>query len=334
MASLIVVHPNFDERWPFVADHLAKLWYEASQNGLRGGVEICRIRHGHFEVGSNPAAVRRLAALGFGIESVPIERFPALEEMGTDIPTWGIGYRHILGNDGSVRKILIYSQLSEGHWGQSVAEFALALTLCGLRRIPQLHRQMLTDSAVWTPKALHCQWADDPNFANGTLSGKRVRIVGLGNIGSRYASWCSTMGADVAAYDPFASEPCFHRSGARREYHLERLVKDADIFAPMLRGNSDTANIIHRDLVRALPEGCLVVLVTRAGFVDMQALRVRVLADELALAADVWDVEPLPLDSPLLGRPNVIHTPHIAGRTRQANEAWAQALAAQFKPLS
>ena len=54
------------------------------------------------------------------------------------------------------------------------------------------------------------------------------------------------------------------------------------------------------------------------------------LADELALAADVFDVEPLPFGDPLLGRDNVVHTPHLAGRTVDANVAWAQALLAQF----
>jgi hypothetical protein len=72
--------------------------------------------------------------------------------------------------------------------------------------------------------------------------------------------------------------------------------------------------------------------VTRAPVCDMPTLRERVLADELALAADVWDVEPLPLDDPLLGRHNVVHTPHIAGRTHDANLAWAENLAAQFDP--
>ena len=64
----------------------------------------------------------------------------------------------------------------------------------------------------------------------------------------------------------------------------------------------------------------------------MPTLRERVLADELALAADVWDVEPLPLDDPLLGRHNVVHTPHNAGRTREANLAWTENLAIQFDP--
>jgi phosphoglycerate dehydrogenase-like enzyme len=64
----------------------------------------------------------------------------------------------------------------------------------------------------------------------------------------------------------------------------------------------------------------------------MPTLRERVLANELALAADVWDVESLPLDDPPLGRQNVVHTPHIAGRTRDANLARAENLAAQFDP--
>src|SRR5262249_21372824 len=69
---------------------------------------------------------------------------------------------------------------------------------------------------------------------------------------------------------------------------------------------------------------------TRADICDMPTVRRRVLADELALAADVFDIEPLPLDDPLLGRHNVVHTPHNAGRTRQANELYAAKVADQF----
>ena len=73
-------------------------------------------------------------------------------------------------------------------------------------------------------------------------------------------------------------------------------------------------------------------MVTRANICDVEAIRHRVLNDELSLAADVWDVEPLPLKDPLLGRHNVVHTPHNAGRTIDANESWAEKLAMQFSP--
>jgi phosphoglycerate dehydrogenase-like enzyme len=94
-----------------------------------------------------------------------------------------------------------------------------------------------------------------------------------------------------------------------------------------------TKNLVPATLIDVLPRGCLVVMVTRAKICDTDAIRRRVLADELALAADVFDVEPLPLDDPLLGRHNVVHTTHNAGRTRDANYAWAQKLAEQFLPL-
>ena len=221
-----------------------------------------------------------------------------------------------------------------------MAEYGLALTLCGLRRIPQLHHAILTDQEPWRYRfqmgpdgpVRGAQFGDDPRFTNGTAAGKRVRIVGVGNIGSRYAGFMSMLGADVAAWDPFASDPCFHRAGARKAWHLEELVKDAEIFAPMVPLRDSTRGIVTAEHIRALPVGCLVVMVTRARICDVDAVRERVLANELALAADVFDVEPLPLDDPLLGRPNVVHTPHNAGRTIDANRSWAEYLAGQFLP--
>jgi phosphoglycerate dehydrogenase-like enzyme len=241
------------------------------------------------------------------------------------------------------RGVTVYNQPSEGFWGQSVAEFALALTLCGLRRIPQTHHDILKDHADWdylpaggmpTPGGRGIQYGDDTRFTNGTLAGKRVRIVGAGNIASRYASFASALGADVAAWDPFASEPCFHRSGSRREWFLDRLVSEAEIFVPMVPLTDKTHGLVTAAHIDRLPQGCLVVMVTRADICDMQAVRRRVLADELALAADVFDVEPLPLNDPLLGRHNVVHTPHNAGRTRHANEQYASKITEQFRPVA
>lgn len=335
MTSLIVVHPDFDGIWPFAADHLHALWR------AQGTVELVRLAPGDRrpvgELAAAPEQVTRLVALGVPLTAACLDRMPRLREAAVEG-----GYGPLPGAAEllAARGVRAYTQPSEGFWGQSVAEFALALTLCGLRRIPQLHHAILTSHAPWDysapggvgrPGARGEQFGDDPRFANGTIAGKRVRVVGAGNIGSRYASFTRMLGADVAAWDPYAPEPCFHRAGARREWRLERLVRDAEIFAPMLPLTDATRGLVTVEHIRALPQGCLVVLATRAAICDVAALRARVLADELALAADVFDIEPLPLDDPLLGRENVVHTPHNAGRTRHANEQWAEALAAQFE---
>ena len=71
---------------------------------------------------------------------------------------------------------------------------------------------------------------------------------------------------------------------------------------------------------QAMRQCDMIVLVARARICDTDAIRKRVLNDEVTLAADVHDIEPLPLDDPLVGRHNVIHTPHIAGRTMDAKK--------------
>ena len=338
MRSLIAVHPNFDAVWPFAADHFHKLWQE------QGPVDFLRLENREKRPLSNLigdcSAVRRVAVLGATITPACLEAFSGLEE-ATFQGSYGTNVDPDFASELIASGIKVYNHPSEGFWGASVSEFGLALTLCGLRRIPQLHHAILTDLQPWDydppegkgmPSARGHQFGDDSAFTSGTLAGKRVRIVGAGNIASRYASAATALGADVAAWDPFASEPCFHRSGTRRLYHLEELVRDAEVFAPMVPLNESTREIVNSSHINALPKGCLVVLVTRANICDVDAIRHRVLSDELSLAADVWDVEPLPLEDPLLGRHNVVHTPHNAGRTIDANKSWAEKLVMQFSP--
>jgi len=334
MTSVIVVHESFDAVWPWAADHWHALWRR------QGPVAFERTADPQARLAdllpSAERPIRRLASLGVPVDAADLDRLDNLQALFADRLT------DAARRACEARRITVIAHDSDGYWGQSVAEFALALTLCGLRRIPQTHHQIISDLGPWDyrppagegrPAQRGQQYGDDSRFANGTLAGKRVRIVGLGNIGSRYAKWCGQIGADVAAWDPYAAEPNFHLSGARPVRRIEQLVADAELFAPMVPLTDATRGLVTAELIEALPSGCLVVLVTRAAVCDTDALWRRVLADDLALAADVFDVEPLPPGHPLLGRANVVHTPHNAGRTRQANEAWAEDAISRFPPM-
>lgn len=321
MRTCIVVHPSFDLFLPFTADRLYELLAPVAD------VSLVRLADGETIAGSpipSPETVRRLIALGVSLDEADLKSLPELSEAMVSNGYEYDSAAELLDRHG-VRQL---RQLSEGFWAQSVSEFALGLTIGALRRIPQTHHEIIMSQAPWHYPRI--QYGDDSRFANGTVEGKRVRIVGAGNIASRYASFMSMLGADVAAWDPFAAEPAFHRAGARREHHLDRLIEDAEIFAPMVPLLPSTQGLVSAAQIAALPTGALVVLATRAGIVDVPELRRRVLADELSLAADVFDIEPLPLDDPLLGRHNVVHTPHNAGRTKETNFLWALMLAEQF----
>jgi phosphoglycerate dehydrogenase-like enzyme len=347
MSSVIVVNNEFDGVWPFAADYFRKVWEE------QGKVQFIRLAYGDNrpleQIADAPDKIKRLVCLGYNISLVTIKSLSALEELAVDK-----NVTDEVAAYATDKKINIYMHPSEGYWKESVAEFAVALTICGLRRIPQLHQLMQSNKVsdfvmhpeqgwdmkdVWKytpalgqaiPGGRGNQYCDDSNFTNGTVTGKRIRIVGAGNIATHYAKIMSLMGAEVAAYDPFVSEPCFDLAGMRREIRLNQLVKDAEIFAPMIPLNASTQGFITSELIDQLPKGCLIILVTRACVCNMEAIRQRVLKDEISLAADVFDIEPLPLNDALMGRHNVVHTPHIAGRTRQANESYVRRLAVQF----
>lgn len=335
MQRHVVVHPSFERVWPLVTEYLTAGWPDAALTRLDPDAD------GPLAgVLDAPASVEQLIALGVpATPDCPIA-FPGLREAA--VYTGGYGCDEDVAAAFRDAGITLHQHDSEGFWGQSVAECALGLTICGLRRIPQLHQTIQTSHDPWNyepdgdpgPGKRGHQFGDDDRFTAGTIADKRVRLVGVGNIGSRYASICSHLGADVAAYDPYADEPCFHRSGARRVHELPDLVDDAEIFAPLVPLLDGTRGLVDAQLIDALPTGTLVVLATRAGVVAGDALRERVLADELALAADVWDGlagEPIPRNDPLLGRHNVVHSPHIAGRTRHANREWAERLLGRFE---
>lgn len=333
MKSVICVHERFDAVWPFAADHWQQQW----------GCELFRTEAdiSPAQLVPEPASVQRLVLLGFYPEATDLDPFSALKEC---FVTWK-GYHAPEVEEGvrtavSPHIILLFPR-ADIYWGQSVAEFGLALTICALRRIPQTYAAMMTSHETWQyepaagkPGQRGAQYGDDSRFVNGTLAGKRVRVVGAGNIGARYANWCATMGADVAIWDPFAPDATFATARARRLFHLSDLITDAQIFAPMIPLTETTRGLIGADVINAVPHGGIVVQVTRARVVDTEALYRRVLNDELVLAADVFDVEPVPLESELIGRHNVVHTPHNAGRTIEANHAWVADQIGRFSPVS
>jgi phosphoglycerate dehydrogenase-like enzyme len=331
LTDVVVVNEPFERWWSFSADHAGRRWAGPALRFIRMAPGD-RTPLAELDL---PADTERLLLLTLDADiTADLAKLPRLRELGTVEPP-SDAVRAALREHG----VDVYVPRNEGYWGQSVAEFALGLTIGALRRIPQTARAMIDSQDPWSympaegmgrPATRAVQFGDDGAFVSGTVHGKRVRVIGMGNIGARYASFCSALGADVAAWSASAPDPVFHRSGARRVFRLPELVADAEIVAPMLPLVPGTEGFVTQELIGSMPRGSLLVLVTRAQVVDMPAVRRRVLADEIALAADVFDVEPVPLDDPLLGRPNVVHTPHNAGRTIDANRALVDALLDQF----
>jgi len=213
----------------------------------------------------------------------------------------------------------------------SVAELALALTLCALRRIPLWHNALAGDAPMQVDR-LPSQFWDDPRFVNGTVAGKRVGVIGLGQIGRRVARYCRALGASLVAYDPFLSARAAAELGVEL-VAIDDLVDRSEIVIVCVPPTPSAKHLLDRERIGRLRTGSLVVVVTRAHAVDMAALRERIVADQLLGAFDVYDVEPVPIDDPLRGRHNVVHLPHIAGRTVDHNTRGADLIVDDFERI-
>jgi phosphoglycerate dehydrogenase-like enzyme len=198
-------------------------------------------------------------------------------------------------------------------WSRSVAECAINLTLNCLRQSAFHHTHLATGGADgW--KFYGGQLSDRIDVVSGELAGKRVGILGVGKAGGHAGVLAKAFGAEVRGFDPYKDDAYFERLGIGR-MTLEDMAEWAQITIVCAAPTESAIKILSAELVRTMAKGSIIVIVSRARVTDFAEIRKRVLADELVLGVDVYDVEPLPVDDPLRNRWNVVHFPHIAGRT-------------------
>jgi D-3-phosphoglycerate dehydrogenase len=195
----------------------------------------------------------------------------------------------------------------------SVAEFALAMTLSLLRRIPEA--TVSVKSGAWPMSSMR----------GVEVQGKTVGIIGLGAIGAAVATMFAALGAKVTAYDPYKdSDP--------RLTDFEHLLRSSDIVTIHSALSQSSKHLIGRKELAMMKKSAVLVNTSRGALVDEPALYEALVKKAIAGAAlDVLESEPPSKSHPLLGLPNVILTPHIAGNTEEATERTGQILIEDIK---
>jgi D-3-phosphoglycerate dehydrogenase len=144
-----------------------------------------------------------------------------------------------------------------------------------------------------------------------------VGIVGCGRIGRAVIERLRPFAGRIVVHDPALSAA---PAGAELVAELGDLLSQSDIVSLHLPLSEDTRGIISADRLKALPEGAILVNVSRGGLVDEQALVDAIRDGRLAGAAlDVMAEEPPPADSPLLGEPCILLSPHIGWYSESAS---------------
>lgn len=149
------------------------------------------------------------------------------------------------------------------------------------------------------------------------VRGKTLGLIGLGSLGGSVARMAQAFGMTVIAWSENLTEARCAEVGADRVAKDELLAR-SDFASIHLRLSERTRKLIGQaELARMKPTASLI-NTSRAPIVDTDALVAALMAGTIRSAAlDVFDVEPLPADSPLRGVPNLLLTPHIGYVTRE-----------------
>lgn len=178
-----------------------------------------------------------------------------------------------------------------GIHGGPVSELILAGILASLRRLPDFVRA----------QDRH-EWADR---GTGELAGKRVLIVGAGDIGEQTAR-------RVRAFD---AEPVMVGRAARGRVHatgeLPNLLPEVDIVVLAVPITDETFHMVDAQFLARMRDGALLVNAARGQVVVTEALVAELESGRLRAVLDVTDPEPLPAEHPLWQAPNLLLTPHV-----------------------
>lgn len=234
-----------------------------------------------------------------------LEAAPRLEVVGR----LGVGLENLDLAACAARKIPVLP--ATGTNDDTVAEYVMAAMLVMLK----------AGSFHATDEVLAGKWPRPRLIGGRDAKGLTMGLVGFGAIARQVARRASAFGMRVLAADPFvpAGDPAWASLGVERR-DLAAMLPESNVLSIHVPMTPSTRGIIDAKAIAALPHGAYVINTARGGLVDEAALVAALKEGRLAGAVlDVVDNEPLAAGSPLVGTPNLILSPHIAGITRDAN---------------
>ena len=184
---------------------------------------------------------------------------------------------------------------------REVSDHAMALLLALIRKIPLSNK--LVQSGRWEMPAV---------VPIRRIEGTVLGLIGFGHIPRLVAPKAQAFGMKVISYDPFAKPEAF-KAAAVESVDLDTLLKTSDyvsVHAPLLQA---TRGMLNAAAFGKMKKGAYVVNTARGPLIDEPALVAALDSGQVGGAGlDVVAAEPLAKDSPLLGRDNVIISPHTA----------------------
>ena len=155
------------------------------------------------------------------------------------------------------------------------------------------------------------------------LEGRTLGVVGLGKLGTKVAKVGQALGMKVIAWSTNLTAEAAAAVGATR-VEKQELFAQADVVTLHLILSDRSRGIVGAAELGAMKPGAMLVNTSRGPLVDQPALLEALHAGHIRAGIDVYDIEPLPADHPLLKAPNTVLTPHLGYVTEENYRAYFQ----------
>ena len=216
---------------------------------------------------------------------------------------WGIGVDNV--DFDACKDLNIPIINTPDMFGREVADIAMGYVIALARETFEIDRAV-RDGKWIKPRGI-------------SLSGKKVALVGFGDIGQSTAKRLLALDMDVIAYDPFADNNP-NLLEVEREVWPTR-VEEADFIVVTCSLTKSSFHMVNADVFKQAKDGVRVVNVGRGPIIDETSLEDALKSGKVYSAAlDVFEVEPLPMDSYLRTHPHCIFGSHNASNTADAVE--------------
>lgn len=184
----------------------------------------------------------------------------------------------------------------------SVADLAVGLIIDMLRNISNLNQS--TKEGMWE------------RYIGSDLRGKTVGMLGFGAIAQRLAKKLSGFEMNLIAYDKFPNHDAAKQLNVQLMPDIDSVLTASNIVSVHLPSLPETRHTMNKAAFAKMPKGSYMVNTSRGALVDEKALYDALTSGHLAAAAtDVYEVEPITKDNPLLALPNMLTMPHTGAET-------------------
>jgi len=242
------------------------------------------------------------------------------------IQVWGIGVDGIDLKATGERGIYVCN--TGETVAETVAQHSWAFILCLSKRVMQGHMSIVKGNHFSLGKSSRQVWRQ-PRVGI-ELWGKTLGLIGLGAIGKRVARVGHAFNMKMLAYDPYVTKDVAQLYAAEL-VDLKTLLKESDVVSISVPLNEETRGLIGRMELALMKPSAFIVNTSRGPIIDEKALIESLKNNRIGGAGlDVFEKEPLPMESPLRTLDNVVLTPHFGGGSLDGGIHLAEAVASNI----